>query len=82
MPKAKSRPYRWAEAARVAQESLYDLVEMQQEYQDWLDGLPEGLDQSATAEKLQSVCDIPLDEVVEAIEEADTVELPLGFGRD
>ena len=44
------------------------------EYQAWLDGLPESLAGSRTAELLEGVCDVDLDDV--------DVELPRGFGRD
>ncbi len=64
----KSRPARWAEAVAT-------LEELQQEYEQWHDGLPENLTGGALAEKLQAVADIDLSSVQEA-------DLPLGFGRD
>jgi hypothetical protein len=50
------------------------LRELQEEYQEWLDNLPENLQSTALAEKLDEVC--PLD-----LEQLD-VDLPRGFGRD
>jgi hypothetical protein len=50
------------------------LRELQAEYQDWLDNLPESLQASALAEKLEDVCSVDIDAL--------DVELPLGFGRD
>jgi hypothetical protein len=63
----RSRPQRWAEAVET-------LREIQEGYQAWLDNLPEHLQGSPVAEKLEAVCALDL----EALE----VELPLGFGRD
>ena len=64
----RTRPQRWAGAGAT-------LRELQGEYQAWLDNLPESLQDSALAEKLQAICDLDLD----ALED---VDLPLGFGRD
>ena len=63
----RSRLQRWADAVET-------LRQLQAEYQDWLDNLPEPLQNSALAEKLQTVCDLDLDEL--------DIELPKGFGRD
>lgn len=101
----KSRPKRWAEAVADAQsivDQINTLVEdldgavdnvrsIQEEYREWQENLPEGLQEGATAEKLDAVTEIDfpdaisaedLGEVVTAIEEAEAVDLPLGFGRD
>ena len=64
----RSRPQRWRDA-------VDELVALQAEYQTWLDGLPEGLQDSATAEALKTVCDLDLSEL-------DGIEPPRGFGRD
>jgi len=72
---------------------MQTLYEIQQEYQDWLDNLPENLENSALGEKLQAVCDIDIEsltddplaswtELESTIEEADGADLPMGFGRD
>jgi hypothetical protein len=50
------------------------LRELQAEYQAWLDNLPENLQDSPLAEKLEAVCALDLEEL--------EVDLPLGFGRD
>lgn len=63
----RSRVQRWQTAVEI-------LRELQAEYQEWLDNLPESLQDTALAEKLQAVCDIDLDEL--------DVDLPKGFGRD
>jgi hypothetical protein len=103
--KKKSRVDRWSDAcARTrggidkmqeafdehVRPGLEDLIELQSEYQDWLDNLPENLQQSAVGEKLQAICDLQLDhcaiedldDVVNAIDEAEGIDLPRGFGKD
>jgi len=108
MAKTKSRPVRWGEAAEKARnamnevssagdalsEALQELREIQSEYEDWRDNLPENLQQSALGEKLneiidnidiESIAEDPLEnwsEVETAIDAAEGAELPLGFGRD
>jgi hypothetical protein len=52
-----------------------ELVQLQAEYQAWLDALPEALQETATAEALRAICDLDLQEL-------HTVEPPKGFGRD
>jgi hypothetical protein len=48
---------------------------LQAEYCAWFDALPESLQESATAEALQAIVDLDLDEIV-------AIEPPRGFGRD
>lgn len=64
----RSRPQRWREA-------VAELVELQAEYRDWLDALPESLQESATAEALRAISDLDLSEL-------ESAEPPRGFGRD
>ena len=47
---------------------------LQQEYETWREQLPASLADSRTAELLDGVCDLDLDDL--------DVELPRGFGRD
>jgi hypothetical protein len=58
------------------------LREVQEEYQEWLDNLPEGLDQSPVAEKLEAVTELEIEDAEGMLEEASGIDLPLGFGRD
>lgn len=58
------------------------LKELQEEYQDWLDGLPENLESSPVAEKLDVIVELDFDELTSLLEEAEMADLPLGFGRD
>jgi hypothetical protein len=105
--KQPSRTKRWEEAVAKAKEQFekvreagddlqaacQDVFDVQQEYQDWLDNLPENLENSALGEKLQAVCDIDVESLTDdpladwpqlesTLEEAEGVELPQGFGRD
>ena len=77
-----SRPKRWAAAVAKALEGLEELAELQEEYQEWLDNLPENLEGSALADKLNEVCDMDIEGAKDTLEELDGADLPLGFGRD
>jgi hypothetical protein len=63
----RSRPQRWRDAVAA-------LRELQEEYQEWLNNLPESLQSSPLAEKLEEVCSLDLDQL--------EIDLPFGFGRD
>ena len=63
-------------------DGLRELKDLQEEYQEWQDNLPENLQDSPVSEKLQVVADLDLDSAVEVVEEAEGMDLPLGFGRD
>ena len=68
-PKDKrSQARRWSDAVQ-------ELVELQAEYQAWLDSVPENLRSSAVAEQLETICDMDIESLQE-------VEPPRGFGRD
>ena len=91
-----SRPKRWAEAcgkaseaAGALREALEELQGLQGEYQDWKDNLPENLESSTIAEKLEAVTDLGIEDALGNLDEADNLisecegaDLPLGFGRD
>jgi hypothetical protein len=64
----RSRPQRWRDA-------VAELIELQSEYQEWLDALPANLANSATADTLQVICELDLADLA-------NVEPPRGFGRD
>ena len=63
----RSRPQRWRDA-------VTELLELQAGYQQWLDGLPESLADTPTADALRAVCDFDLSGL--------EVDPPRGFGRD
>ena len=64
-----------------------ELRNLKGEYEEWQCNLPENFQSSPLGEKLQAVVDLDLDaeeltDILNVIEEADSIELPLGFGRD
>ena len=63
----RSRPQRWRDA-------VAELLELQADYQQWLDGLPESLADTPTADALRAVCDLDLSSL--------EIDPPRGFGRD
>ena len=64
----RSRPQRWRDAVDT-------LIELQEEYSEWKDQLPESLQDTALGEKLDAIVELDLG----AIED---IEPPLGYGRD
>lgn len=64
----RSRAKRW-------QDTVVELIQLQAEYEAWLDALPETLAETATAEALRAICELDLGEL-------QAVEPPRGFGRD
>ena len=64
----RSRARRWHDAVAV-------LLALQGEYRAWLEALPESLQDGATAEALQAIDDLDLDEL-------QAIQPPRGFGRD
>jgi hypothetical protein len=64
----RSRAQRWRDAVAV-------LIALQAEYRTWLEALPDNLQDSATAQALQAIDELDLDEL-------HAIEPPRGFGRD
>ncbi len=64
----RRRARRWRDAVAV-------LLTLQAEYRAWLQALPDSLQEGATAEALQIIVDLDLDEL-------QAIEPPRGFGRD
>ena len=64
----RGRARRWAD-------HVAGLVQAQIEYAAWLESLPDSLQDGATAEALQTICDLDLSELQAIIP-------PRGFGRD
>ena len=57
--------------------------DLKEEYQDWRDNLPENLENSVVAEKLDEVLNCSaFDDIENAQGELEGLELPKGFGRD
>ena len=67
-PAHRSRVERWRDA-------VTELVAVQSECDSWLQALPDSLQDSATAERLQAICDLDLSDL-------GVIEPPRGFGRD
>ena len=80
MAKQLSRPKRWEDAASRAVQALEELVDLQYEYQDWYDSMPDGLQASPTGEMLSEITYLDLDSAKGIADEV--IELPCGFGRD
>jgi hypothetical protein len=64
----RSRAQRWHDA-------VGDLVALQAEYAAWLEALPFSLQDGATADALQAICELDLSDL-------QSVVPPRGFGRD
>ena len=64
----RSRPQRWRHAVET-------LVDLQGEYQAWLDNLPDSLRASVLAECLRGICEHDFGDL-------EALEPPRGFGRD
>lgn len=77
-----SRSARWAQAAADAKQAIEELQSIQSEFESWRDNMSENLQSSPTYEKLETVCDIDIQGALDAIEEAESADLPAGFGRD
>jgi len=101
-----SRPQRWAEAVTEARKAFDDIHEVrealsqalgelrsiQEEYESWRDNMQgTNLENSPTYEKLEEVCNIDIEGVVDSSDlddienvlgEAEGADLPRGFGND
>jgi hypothetical protein len=64
----RSRLQRWRDV-------VAELQDLQDEYQAWLDALPQNIADSGTAEALRTICDLDLSEL-------EGIVPPQGFGRD
>ncbi len=64
----RSRAQRWRDA-------VGELLSLQAQYAAWLETLPSGLENGATAEALQEICDVDLSDL-------QAIQPPRGFGRD
>jgi hypothetical protein len=64
----RSRARRWQDAVAV-------LLALQTEYRAWLEALPDSLQEGATAQALQAIDELDLDELA-------AIDPPRGFGRD
>ena len=81
MAKQLSRPKRFYAAIAQISESAGEIESLKEEYEEWRDGLPENLADSELGNRLDETIDA-FDQFVEAASELESVDLPLGFGRD
>jgi len=80
-----SRTKRWFKAVQTARHALSDLEsafddlnEIKEEYQEWRDNLPESLESSPVAEKLDTVIDLEFDlegDISGTLDEAENADL-------
>jgi hypothetical protein len=64
----RSRTQRWRDA-------VAELATLQAHYAAWLDALPPSLQDGATADALQAICELDLSDL-------QAIDPPRGFGRD
>ncbi len=64
----KSR--RWTEACSRAREALGELLDLQYEYDDWRNSLPEELQGSPFSETLDAACNLDLQGALDTVEKA------------
>ena len=74
-PAGTRRPADHRSRARRWHDAVAELADLQVQYAAWLDTLPDNLRDSTTAQALQSICDLDLDEL-------QAIQPPRGFGRD
>src|SRR5574337_1728382 len=69
------RPLDHRSRSRLWRDAVSELTMLQGQYAAWLEALPENLEDSATAEALQAICDLDITEL-------QAIVPPRGFGRD
>jgi len=82
LSKSETRPQVWRRLCDDALNAISDLAHYQGEYKNILDNLPDNLETSPYGEKLYELCDLDIDGAFDIINEAKSIALPLGFGRD
>lgn len=72
-------------AAEEYNNALSELRDIQSEYEEAKDNTPDNLQSTPYYEKLEAICDLSLDDLeleLDIVDEVESVDLPLGFGRD
>jgi hypothetical protein len=82
LPPRESRAAKWQRLAGEAEHDVEELIAIQQEFQEARDSQPDGLQDGPFAQKCNEICDIDLEGALGMLQEANGVEVPLGFGRD
>ena len=82
LPPRESRAAAWKRLAGAARTSIEELISMQQEFEEAKDSQPDSLQDGPFAQKCEEICGIDLESALSTLEEAESAEVPLGFGRD
>jgi hypothetical protein len=82
LPPHESRAAAWQRLAGDACRCIEDLIEYQQEFQDAKDGQPDSSQDGPFAQKCEEICGIDLESALSTLQEAESADVPLGFGRD
>lgn len=82
--KTKSPPKSqiWSDNCAKAREALEELEGLREEWSDIYDRMSEGLQQGPYGQKCEAMSNLDLASAIEAVDEAEGLEVPLGFGRD
>jgi hypothetical protein len=82
LPPRESRAAAWSRLAGEACADVEALIEYQQEFEQAKDGQPDSLQDGPFAQKCDEICGIDLASALDTLQEAESADLPLGFGRD
>jgi hypothetical protein len=82
LPPRESRADAWGRHYAEACSSIEALISMQQEFEEARDGQPDSLREAPFAQKCDAICAIDLESALSTLQEAESAEVPLGFGRD
>lgn len=82
MSKKESKADRWERLASAAVDALTEMEEMRQEWSDTYENMNEGLQQTPYGQKLEAMSNLDLESAKDTAEEAQSLDVPLGFGRD
>lgn len=81
-PKPPTKAQRWSDAASRAVAALEELEEMRSDWATTYDNMPQSLQSSPYGEKLGAMNDLDIQSALDAAQEAEGMDVPLGFGRD
>jgi hypothetical protein len=82
LPPRESRADAWGRHYAEACSSIEALISTQQEFEEARDGQPDSLREAPFAQKCDAICAIDLESALSTLQEAESAEVPLGFGRD
>jgi hypothetical protein len=82
LPPRESRAAAWARLAEEAAGNIQALIDYQSEFESAKEAQPESLQEGPFAQKCEAVCGIDLESALEIVHEAESADLPQGFGRD